>query len=795
MKCARLERVTLTGMALLAIMSCAGDTDPVPTGPGGFARIEFEPLPPSDDAAQLLATLEAAGNDFPWSGQAAGEVGRRDLADPSGGQAPLRGMSLSGEGQPRSIEGPIPQEANGFNQVVLEAAAIRGTKEIVHLELMRDGKTVFRSRGGEFKATGGLEVVTFTLPGQGIGLPKADRFQIEFAGQCATDIAQSVSFVKQPLSRYLIAGSPGGTTRLVGDLLRRSISVTSESPRSAALELSEGEALELYVAGDPEFLIGKAALRFTVTLNGSQDTRTRSVTVGKDEWAPLRFTAAEAGAGPATLDVSVQRADSDDCAVGYISEAAIRRRGQAGPTVLLITSDTHRADHVGVFNTNSPVSTPQLDALAARGVAFSNCLSSTNVTNPSHMALMTGMHPRDIGILSNRARLAPAAETLAERFAAAGYETFAVTSSFHLLDQHSGLGQGFDRMEGPVRLQRDGEVSISRLVDWIDGAEGAPVFAWLHLFDAHEPYGPPKPFDRKYYDGHEPFGDRPLQLDKRLIPGWLEGLQDVDYPYAQYRAEVDYLDGALAEVLNHPRVRDGLVAFTADHGESFGEHGVWWNHAGLYPGTTRIPLIMTWKGGPRGLMLDAPVRHLDISRSLLALSGLEHEDFPGRDLREAVADDFLEEPRFMVGAHGFSGAVRSGQWLFTMDLKPHHEASREKPRTTGQSELFNLSEDPMCERDLLFGEPDRALAMRKALVTWMQSAAGEGLREDQRRSTEDESMLAALGYANNAASQSGQLWDPERWNGARAWEESPWRRFFEDDSFREKYLRSLSKNK
>lgn len=56
-------------------------------------------------------------------------------------------------------------------------------------------------------------------------------------------------------------------------------------------------------------------------------------------------------------------------------------------------------------------------------------------------------------------------------------------------------------------------------------------------------------------------------------------------------------------------------------------------------------------------------------------------------------------------------------------------------------------------------------------------------------------MLAALGYANNAASQSGQLWDPERWNGARAWEESPWRRFFEDDSFREKYLRSLSKNK
>ena len=147
----------------------------------------------------------------------------------------------------------------------------------------------------------------------------------------------------------------------------------------------------------------------------------------------------------------------------------------------------------------------------------------------------------------------------------------------------------------------------------------------------------------------------------------------------------------------------------------------------------------------------------------------------------------------MVGAHGFSGAVRSGKWLFTMDLKPHHEASREKLRSTGQSELFDLSDDPMCECDLLLVEVDRSLAMRKALVAWMQSAPAEGLREDQRRSSEDESMLAALGYADNAASQSNKLWDPERWNGARAWEESPWRRFFEDDPFREGYLKSLSK--
>lgn len=149
----------------------------------------------------------------------------------------------------------------------------------------------------------------------------------------------------------------------------------------------------------------------------------------------------------------------------------------------------------------------------------------------------------------------------------------------------------------------------------------------------------------------------------------------------------------------------------------------------------------------------------------------------------------------MIGGHGFSAAVRSGDWLFTMDLRRHHEATREQARSTGQSELFNLSMDPRCEEDLLLEEIDRAVAMRKALLNWIQSAPPEGLREDQRRSPEDESMLAALGYADHSATRSSRVWDPERRDGPSTWEESPWRRFFEDEAFRERFLAARKNRK
>ena len=69
--------------------------------------------------------------------------------------------------------------------------------------------------------------------------------------------------------------------------------------------------------------------------------------------------------------------------------------------VVLITSDTHRADYVGFSGSDVDVRTPFLDVLAKSGVVFEDCAASANVTNPSHVALMTGTHPVQTGVVGN----------------------------------------------------------------------------------------------------------------------------------------------------------------------------------------------------------------------------------------------------------------------------------------------------------------------------------------------------------------------------------------------------------
>ncbi|MEM8713783.1 MAG: sulfatase, partial [Planctomycetota bacterium] len=604
----------------------------------------------------------------------------------------------------------------------------------------------------------------------------------------------SVSFVEVPFASFLMEDDRSGSSQgeatlgeaaLVRDVYRRSEHLTTDAQSSARFALDSGEEVALYLAIDPRVARPDEALSFDVQLamdGGKVAQRSVEASV-KSGWVPVRFTADEIVPGPAALSIDTSSNVARDIGVGLVGEASIRNPALGEtqpnlPVVLLITSDTHRADHIGIVNADSPVETPHIDALARRGVLFENCYAQTNVTNPSHIGLMTGMHPRDTGILDNRTRLSMQASTLAEQFAAEGYETFASTSAFHLLDAHSGLGQGFDRMEGPLVYQRDGEVAIDKLLGWIEESSDAPAFVWLHLFDAHEPYGPPKPFDRKYYgDEIDPFhGERPEGLPDTLFVGDKAKLKDVDFPYAQYRAEVDYLDGALYGLLNHPRIQSGVTAFTADHGEAFGQHGIWWDHAGLYPDTVHIPLILAWPGGPAGERSGAPVQQMDVGRTLLDIAGLGHREFSGRSLMWALETPEAANPRFMLASHSLTASIEVDGWHMVMELRRNQPRAYEWMRATGEVELYHRAVDPLCEKNVLMENLPRAKAMRAKLVEWLNTGPAAGLGESQSRDAGDEAMLAALGYGGDNATErdAKKHWDPVRWEADR-WQDSPWR--------------------
>lgn len=124
-----------------------------------------------------------------------------------------------------------------------------------------------------------------------------------------------------------------------------------------------------------------------------------------------------------------------------------------GPNVLLVTIDTLRADHVGAYGAQG-VETPTLDALAARGVLFEQAMAAVPLTLPSHASLLTGQYPPTHGVRHNAIFvLADTAETVGERFQAAGYATGAVVGAA-VLSPEFGLAQGFDHYDAEFPEQR-----------------------------------------------------------------------------------------------------------------------------------------------------------------------------------------------------------------------------------------------------------------------------------------------------------------------------------------------------
>ena len=272
----------------------------------------------------------------------------------------------------------------------------------------------------------------------------------------------------------------------------------------------------------------------------------------------------------------------------------------AKPNILLITVDTLRADHLGCYGSAS-VRTPAADSLAARGALFTRAFAHAPMTLPSHADIMLGLTPNAHGVHDNSGFIVREEFlTLAEWLKAQGYETGAFVGAFPV-DSRFGLVQGFDvyddnyGTQGPtdmVFVERKADVVAAKASEWLQGRSG-PWFLWVHLFDPHQPYAPPEPFLSEY-------PDRP------------------------YDGEIACADSALGKLLGLLEERGiadrTAVVFTADHGESLGEHGETTHGYFAYDATLRVPLILALPGG-KPARVDANVGHVDIFPTVCELLG------------------------------------------------------------------------------------------------------------------------------------------------------------------------------
>jgi arylsulfatase A-like enzyme len=432
-----------------------------------------------------------------------------------------------------------------------------------------------------------------------------------------------------------------------------------------------------------------------------------------------------------------------------------------GSDVLVITVDTLRADHLSCYG--GATSTPSIDRLASEGALFETSWTNVPRTTPAVASLMTGRFAHHHGVRRLRQRLPDGEETLAERLSEAGFRTGALVAGGPL-ERVTGLDRGFSSYRCYVDLK--GMLLTLRAVPWILRNVTRRTFLWVHYFDPHFGYQPPWPYNRV---GTEPEGFSVFEdiRSRRLRFGELyfkPPLSPEEHSYLQslYRGEVEYTDAAVGLLLAAVRVRDWitgtrtLIILTADHGESLGEHGCWYEHGEfLYEQDLRIPLIVSWPGRiPAGVRTTSTSEMIDLAPTILDLLGLPPLGAPdGRSLvpfleggvippkplfAESGESMFEENPRRPVrGVAGKWRSVRRADWKLI--LIPHG--------TGEQIELFDLAEDPLERNELSAQFPGKAAELRGSLLEWMASPR---TRPDEGPEMDDETRerLRSLGYVD-----------------------------------------------
>jgi choline-sulfatase len=405
----------------------------------------------------------------------------------------------------------------------------------------------------------------------------------------------------------------------------------------------------------------------------------------------------------------------------------IEPRAAAARHVLLITIDTLRADRLGSYG-HAAARTPTLDALARRGTRFSHAYATAPITLASHASMMTGRYPPGHGARHNGIAMRNDVPTLAEAFRRATFETGAFVSAFPL-DKRFGLVRGFNvyddelprREDGRHATERAGAATVDRAIAWMRARPAtARIFAWVHLFEPHAPYGTPD--EARARDASSRYDDEIAIADReigRLVDAWR------DLP-------------------------DTLVVATADHGEAFGEHGEIGHSIFVYDTTLQVPMILAGPGVPIAVV-DEPVTVADIAPTLAAFGALPPVGEDGMDLRPIVAGQGAGGRALY--AESFAPLVDFG-WAALRSMRQDGVKLIAAPRP----ELYDLRADVREERNIV-GE--RA-ALASELAARVDQISGPILPPRQAPIDADAlARLRSLGYASGGGASNGSRIDPK----------------------------------
>ncbi|MFN2425568.1 MAG: sulfatase-like hydrolase/transferase [Candidatus Binatia bacterium] len=443
--------------------------------------------------------------------------------------------------------------------------------------------------------------------------------------------------------------------------------------------------------------------------------------------------------------------------------------------MLLIVVDTLRTDHVGSLREHggdaaTPSPTPAIDRWASGAARFRRARTPASFTMPAVAGLMSGAYPDRCGVSAHEPGTTFSAwpgSTVAESAREAGLATAAVIANPWLARTGTGFDRGFDEF---VRRYRRGQAAGSsgaaavtdEAIRILESAGGRRLLLWAHYFDPHMPYEPPAGFAHAAGAPDSPsrvmsdFNDDARDLG-RLYRGEGYSVAEIDHARRLYEGEVRYADHEIGRLLERLRTlgreNDTIVVIASDHGESLGEHGLYFAHDyTVYEELTRVPLLIRGPGVPAG-MRDDHVSLLDVTPTLCRLAALPCANrFDGRDL---FASDrpartlFAAATPMRARGTAFDRLVvpgPAGRW--TMALGERAKLIRIPTERGAEFENYDLAADPREVRNI--GATAESDALAAELAAWtvaMEEARPPSPRQPRsRKQRRDNRALRSLGY-------------------------------------------------
>lgn len=457
------------------------------------------------------------------------------------------------------------------------------------------------------------------------------------------------------------------------------------------------------------------------------------------------------------------------------------------PNILLITTDQHRGDCLGLAG-HPVVETPHLDALFQQGAWFPRAYSEVPSTTSARRTVISGQHPERHGMVGYKDGVPfEVRHTLPGELARAGYHTQFV-GNMHLHPHrklfgfhHKVLHEGPRGVPGYVDdyntwlahtpwgavAERDHGLdsnswvarpfhlpewchttywTVDRAIHFLDRKDPTqPFFLWISFVKPHAPLDSPEPYFRLYLDldlPEPPIGDwahiHHVETHGPDVNAWRAVLprRVVHRAQAAYYGLITHIDHQLSRLFQHLRNlrlwEDTFVLMTSDHGEMLGDHYLY-RKSYAYEGSARVPFLIRYARGMEdlkpGKIVDQVVELTDVMPTLLDAAGVEvPETVDGRSVLPLLRGEAVHWRAYVHGEHSSCYNPENAMQYLTDGKEKYLWFP-----VTGQEQLFNLVEDPQECRDLVrLPEAKDCVAKWRARLIRELAGRSDGLSDGKR---------------------------------------------------------------